>query len=473
MREGLRARVVRAGVWALLVGAAGVGSGGTAWAKDDLGLNVHQSTGVGLDVTRAASLGWVRIDVNWFSAEPAQGTYDWALLDQVVDGAISRGLSVLAVLAYTPAWASTGDTKGDGNDNDVPQTGTYAAFVTAAVNHFSGRVTHYELWNEPNLGQFWEGTPQAYTSTILVPGAQALHAACASCKVVAPALATIAGQWDVWMDAALTAAQSQIDILSGHDYGAFPQDTPGAGGTSDSFYNRLDSHRVVKVGSSVVFEGPLSLKEVMDAHGATQPFWLTETGIEAPYGDTAAEAAQTLYYRRVLESMLGRPWWQATIFYEGFDVPPPAQYHFGVSVDDPAADAGFDEKPVMALLRMAAQNQPLFGGKGTDCEDGLDNDGDGLIDYPADPDCTSPTSTSEGVPPVDAGADVTTDDAGDSEGGGGGGGCDVASTRGVPPVAGVAMALAYVLLTGARRRRPRSSKGGSSPRRGLPDRGRR
>jgi MYXO-CTERM domain-containing protein len=29
------------------------------------------------------------------------------------------------------------------------------------------------------------------------------------------------------------------------------------------------------------------------------------------------------------------------------------------------------------------------------CEDGIDNDGDGLIDYPADPGCTSPTDDSE------------------------------------------------------------------------------
>ncbi len=392
-----------------------------AHASDSLGLNAHQSTGVGLDVTRAASLGWVRIDVNWFQAEPAQGQYDWTLLDQVVDGAKSRGLSVLAVLAYTPAWASTGDTLADGNNNDVPAAGTYASFVTAAVSHFSNRVAYYELWNEPNLTVFWEGTPQDYTTSVLVPGAQALHAACATCRVVAPALATVGGQWDVWMDAALTAAQSEIDVISGHDYAAFPQDTPGAGGTSDSFYNKLDSHRVVMFGTSVVYEGPLSFKEVMDKHGATQPFWLTETGIEAAYGDTTAEAAQTLYYRRVLESMLTRKWWQATIFYESFDVPPPAQYHFGVSVDDPAVDAGFDEKPVMALLRKAAQNQPLFGGNGTDCEDGLDNDGDGLIDYPADPDCTSPTSPSEGLPPVDGGADAT--DAGDAENTGAGSGC--------------------------------------------------
>jgi hypothetical protein len=32
------------------------------------------------------------------------------------------------------------------------------------------------------------------------------------------------------------------------------------------------------------------------------------------------------------------------------------------------------------------------------CSDGLDNDGDGLVDHPADPGCRSPTGTSEGKP---------------------------------------------------------------------------
>ena len=374
-------------------------------APKELGLNVHQSADVGLDVTKAANLRWVRIDVNWFQAEPKQGTFDWTVLDQVVDGARARGLSVLAVLAYTPAWASAGNTKNDQNDNDVPVAGTYAAFVTAAVTHFQGRVTHYELWNEPNLGDFFEGTPDDYVNRILVPGADAVHAACATCKVVAPGLASLASsKYDVWLDTALAAAMPKIDIVSGHVYAGFPQD--GAGGTSDNFYQRLEAHRVVKVGDTVVFEGPRAFREVMTARGAKQPFWLTETGLEAPLGDATKLDAQTRFYRRVLESMLTRSWWQNTIFYEAFDEGA-APYRWGVALH--GTGASYQEKPVMALLRQATSKQLLFGGNGTDCEDGLDDEGDGLVDYPADPDCTSPQSTSEGAPPIDAGAG---DDAG-------------------------------------------------------------
>src|SRR6185369_6900537 len=114
--------------------------------------------------------------------------------------------------------------------NDIPKPGTYAAFVTAAVNHLKDRVTAYELWNEPNLQQFFEGTPQDYISNVLIPGADALHAACPTCLVVAPALATVGTDYATWLDAVLAAAKDKIDVVSGHDYAHFPQDSPGSGG---------------------------------------------------------------------------------------------------------------------------------------------------------------------------------------------------------------------------------------------------
>lgn len=371
-------------------------------APHALGLNVHQSTMVGLDAARDAHMGWVRIDLDWLDAEPSQGAYDWTLFDSIVDGATSRGLQVLAVLAYTPAWASSGDTKADGSNNDIPKPGTYAAFVTATVQHFQGKVTHYEIWNEPNLDQFFEGMPGDYVSQILIPGADAVHAACPTCVVVAPGLASVGGMYDVWMDAALAAAKDKIDVVSGHVYAPFPMDNPGAGSSGDSFFNKLESHRVLYVGSNVLYEGPLSYKEVMDKHGVTKPFWLTETGLEAAAGDSSALAAQALFYRHVMDAMLWRPWWETTLFYEGFDEPGTG-YTWGVVVDDPMAQSGYDPKPVFSLLAKAASSQPAFGGKGDDCNDGLDNDLDGLVDYPADPDCTSLLAKSEGLPPPDGG----------------------------------------------------------------------
>lgn len=326
----------------------------------ELGLNVHQSSTVGLDITRDAKLAWVRIDLNWLDAQPQNGAPDFTLFDTIVDGARSRGLKVLAVLAYTPAWASTGDTKGDGSTNDVPITGAYAAFVTAAVQHFAGRVDHYELWNEPNLAQFWEGTTQQYIDLVLVPGADALHAACASCQVVGPALATVGTAYASWMDAIFSQAQAKIDIVSGHIYAGFPAAGSTIGTTSDSFFNKLESHRVVMVGSVPVYTGPLSFHEEMTKYNVQKPFWLTETGLQAALGNTTQESAQTDYYRNVIESMATRPWWTTTIFYEAFDEPNTG-LTWGVALDDSAAPSGYQPKPVMQLLQNAASVVPDGG----------------------------------------------------------------------------------------------------------------
>ncbi len=404
----------------LALGAAALLVAGPASAAGpkDLGFNVHQSETVGLDATRDAGLGWVRIDLNWLDAEPSQqGQYDWARFDTLIDGAIAKGLKVLAVVGYTPAWASEGDAKGGGSNNDVPKAGTFAPFVTAVVNRYKAKVTHYEIWNEPNLEQFFEGTPLQYIDRILVPGADAVHAACATCKVMGPGLATVGTAYADWLDAVLGQAKSKIDIVSGHIYASFPTPGGGAGLTSDSFFNKLESHRIVKLGSATVYEGPLSFKEVMDKHGVTgqKPFWLTETGKEATLGNAGEEEDQRVYARQVLEQMLARDWWNATIFYEAFDEPP-APYRWGAVVHDEGAPKKYVPKSVHGFLRKVTSSQPAFGGTKTDCDDGLDNDLDGTIDFPADTTCSSLASASEGVPSLDGGLP---DGGGGSSGSGG------------------------------------------------------
>lgn len=327
----------------------------------ELGFNVHQSKDIGVNVTAASGTKWVRIDLNWLDVEPnEQGVFDFGVIDPLVDAANAKGLKVLAVVGYTPGWASQGDIKGGGSSNDVPKPGTFAPFVTAVVNRYRAKgVTHYEIWNEPNLEQFFEGDVNAYIERVLLPGADAVHAACASCLVVGPGLATVGDQYGKWMDAIFPAAKSKIDIVSGHIYHDFPTPGGGAGVTSDSFFNKLESHRIVKLGSATIYEGPQSFKEAIDKHGmSAKPFWLTETGREASAGNVNEESAQTTYYQRVLEEMGKRPWWTGTIFYEAFDEPP-APYRWGVVVhDENATPNKWVAKPALAYLQKFASSQP-------------------------------------------------------------------------------------------------------------------
>src|SRR5207248_4701323 len=206
-------------------------------------------------------------------------------------------------------------------------------------------------------------------------------------------------------------AKDVIDIVSGHDYSDFPADLITQDPTAASFFTKLENHRVLKIGDTVVFEDPLSLRESMVKYGAAdKPFWLTETGVEAAFGNAAAMDAQKTYARHVLEAMLLRSWWKATVYYEAFDEPA-GGFTFGFALHDGTPPKGYQTKPVCALVQKATSQQPALGGTGTDCSDGLDNDWDGLIDFPSDPDCARASSPSEGAMPAP--------DAGDDGGNGG------------------------------------------------------
>lgn len=110
-----------------------------------------------LDGMAATGAGWVRIDFDWSSVENVEGRFDWAAVDRVVAGARSRGMQVLALAAYTPAWARPPDST-DKHAPDDPRE--YAGFVQAAVERFAPLgVNHWEVWNEPNTDSFWQPAP--------------------------------------------------------------------------------------------------------------------------------------------------------------------------------------------------------------------------------------------------------------------------------------------------------------------------
>lgn len=92
------------------------------------------------------------------------------------------------------------------------------------------------------------------------------------------------------------------------------------------------------------------MRESMVAYGASdKPFWMTETGYEATYGDAAAMATQAHFASEVLGAMVTRPWWEATVFYEAFDVQG-QPYHWGFALADPDASVGYLPKPVCLVM---------------------------------------------------------------------------------------------------------------------------
>jgi hypothetical protein len=115
-----------------------------------------------LQLARDGGAQWVRTDFWWYSAQWSRGSWDWRFFDAVVEEATARGLQLIPTLWGTPLWAATDGVFAHG----VPDMAAWEAFVSATATRYRGRITRWEIWNEPDLWYFWRGTPRQYAEVL-------------------------------------------------------------------------------------------------------------------------------------------------------------------------------------------------------------------------------------------------------------------------------------------------------------------
>jgi hypothetical protein len=119
------------------------------------------------DAIAATGAKWVRFDFYWSNVQPAsRDRFDWTAIDRAVNAARSRGLNVLGMLAYTPTWARPANT----TDHHPPTNpDDFANFAGAAARRYAPLgVRSWEIWNEPNVGNFWSPKPNVVAYTDLL-----------------------------------------------------------------------------------------------------------------------------------------------------------------------------------------------------------------------------------------------------------------------------------------------------------------
>jgi Ig-like domain from next to BRCA1 gene/Glycosyl hydrolases family 39 len=286
-----------------------------AAAASPYGVNIHAPQGSDLtlilDRVRQAGIGWVRIDFVWAYVETSRGVFDWSVYDALTAAADSRGIEIYATLAYTPAWATQGPPITGVPDDPA----TWADFCGRAAKRYAGSIHHWGLWNEPNLAQFWSGSLPQYIYQILIPGADAIHAASPTARVGGPELSHLANsQWFYWLHDTLRQAGDHLDFITHHIY-----DNDG----SEAVTNRLEASTLFGGDPSLWVVVQPSVREVLqDAGGWGRPFWLTETGWQSAVVSAATQAAD---YTGLLNDWFSglprRAWVNQIFFYEIQDGP--------------------------------------------------------------------------------------------------------------------------------------------------------
>lgn len=100
--------------------------------------------------------------VAWPNLEPAKGKWRFETLDKYVALAAEHHIGLLLPLGLSPTWASARpqekSTYQPGGAAEPRSIEDWRAYVGTVVRRYKGRIQAYEIWNEPNLKQFWSGS---------------------------------------------------------------------------------------------------------------------------------------------------------------------------------------------------------------------------------------------------------------------------------------------------------------------------
>ena len=123
----------------------------------------------GLQMVREMGAGWIVEFFPWAYYEPSKGHFTWDNADRIVDHANRQGLKIIARLGFVPEWVRTPTTTF--TFLEAQHYADFANFAAAFAAHFTGRVRHIVIWNEPNLSGEWGLRPvdaKAYVEMLRV-----------------------------------------------------------------------------------------------------------------------------------------------------------------------------------------------------------------------------------------------------------------------------------------------------------------
>jgi Beta-galactosidase len=212
------------------------------------------------DMKAAGVESW-RVEMAWDLIEPAPGQFDWALTDRKVLAAARQRIDVLGLALRAPAWANGGS----GDPFVGPRKpADYAAYLTALITRYGPRgslwvehpevprraVRTWEIWNEPNLEDYFRSQPFEKPYAALLRAAYpAVHAADRGATVLMASMANYS-----WRDLSKLLRASgpklRFDAAGAHPFSGRPS----------------NAVKIVRLN-----------RDVLDRRGyARVPLWLTE-----------------------------------------------------------------------------------------------------------------------------------------------------------------------------------------------------
>jgi hypothetical protein len=197
-------------------------------------------------------------NVTWADLEPSKSRWRFEKLDTYVSLAQQHGTGILLTLGGSPTWASArpqlasnyyrGFTAEPANIED------WRTYVRTVVSRYKGRIQAYEIWNEPNLTDYWSGSTDQML-TLTKEASQIIHNVDPNALVVSPSATAAYGV--PWLAEFLKKGGGQyVDVIAFHFY--------------------VDPHTLPPEDMLPIIQ---RVQQVLADNGlANKPVWNTETG---------------------------------------------------------------------------------------------------------------------------------------------------------------------------------------------------
>ena len=114
-----------------------------------------------MDIASGTGAGWIREEIRWDWVEHPLGQWDWGFTDEMVQDARGRNLEILGLLGYNNQAQTAGQFA-----YTNPVIGLWKNYVAGVVNHYKGQIHTWEVWNEPDVPYFWNGSVADYVNLL-------------------------------------------------------------------------------------------------------------------------------------------------------------------------------------------------------------------------------------------------------------------------------------------------------------------
>jgi polysaccharide biosynthesis protein PslG len=222
----------------------------------------HGFAGRDMDWIQRMVFSHVKQTFAWEDIQPERDVWSFGRADDLLLELERRNLKVVARLSDAPEWThpALGERKSGGFVDAPPDDlNDFARFCGILAERYRGRISAYQIWNEPNLSREWgDHAPDAAGYVNLLKGcSDAIRAADPAAILISAGLAptgtndATATPDDIYLQAMYDAGfQRYVDVVGMHAPGFSAPEVPpedGAGGHRFFTFRRVEDLRRIMV----------------------------------------------------------------------------------------------------------------------------------------------------------------------------------------------------------------------------------